>query len=240
MKTVVDILIVVFLGLGVFAGFKKGLIKSLVGFIGLVAVLIISFALKTPLANFLIDHMPFINIGGGLTSLNVLVYNAIAFIVVFVLLYCVLNVILMITKFIDTLLKFTVIWILPSKIGGAIVGFLEAWVYLYVVLFVLIQFSFTAGFIKDSNIAHIILDKTPIVGKYFGGVSKAGQEISDLIDDYNKSSDKDLQDLNLRILQIEINHGLVKKDKAQELMEIGKIDLKNVLFGKEVLKWLNI
>ena len=240
MKTIVDILIVVFLALGAFAGFKKGIIKTLVGFIGLVAVLIISFALKTPLANFLIDHMPFFQIGNGLTSINILIYNAIAFVVVFVVLYCLLNVILTITKFVDTVLKFTVIWILPSKIGGAVVGLLEAWVYLYVVLFILIQFNFTAGLIKESNMAHIILDRTPIVGKYFGGVAKAGKEVSDIIDEYNKNPEKDLQDLNLRVLQIEINYGLVTKEKAQELMETGKIDLKNILFGKEGLKWLNI
>ena len=41
MKTVVDILIIIFILLGTYVGFKKGLIKTLVNFIGLVAIIII-------------------------------------------------------------------------------------------------------------------------------------------------------------------------------------------------------
>ena len=89
MKTVVDILIIVFLLLGTYAGWRKGLIKSLVNFVGLIAVVILSFYLKTFIANFLIDKMPFFNFAGlnGLSSINILIYNVIAF--VFVLYYIV-------------------------------------------------------------------------------------------------------------------------------------------------------
>ena len=127
LSTVVDILIIVFLLLGTYAGWRKGLIKSLVNFIGLIAVVILSFYLKTFIANFLIDKMPFLNFAGlnGLSSVNILIYNIISFIFVFIILYCVLNIIISITGFSDMLLKFTVIWIIPSKILGALVGLLE-------------------------------------------------------------------------------------------------------------------
>ena len=242
MKMIVDILIVVFLLLGTYAGWRKGLIKSLVNFIGLVAVVILSFYLKTFVANFLIDKMPFFNFAGlnGLSSVNILIYNVISFVFVFVILYCVLNLIISITGFIDLLLKFTVIWIIPSKILGAIVGLLETWVYLYLVLFVLSAFNVTSSFVLDSKVATFMLDKTPIVNNVFGGAYDTIKNVYNDIEAYEKDENKTTEDLNLRILQIEINNGLITKEKAQELIDSDKIDLGNVMFGKEDDLWLNI
>jgi len=243
MSTIVDIILVAFIALGTFLGLRKGLIKTLVGFIGLVAIVIISYTLKTYLANFLIDFMPFFSFSGslaGLTSLNILIYNVVAFVVIFVIMYCILNIVIALTGFIDTLLKFTVIWIIPSKIGGAILGLLEAWVFIFLAVFVLAQFSVTNAFISDSKVSDIILNHTPVIGNYLGGASKAAQEIYAGIEEYSKDDTKTTTDLNLYILQIEINYGLVSKDKATELMEIGKIGLDNVMFGKGESGWLNI
>lgn len=243
MNIVVDMILIAFFIAGTFAGVKKGLIKSLVGFVGLVAIVIISYSLRHYLVNFLIDTMPFFNFGGvldGLTAINILIYNVISFVVIFIILYCILNVIIAVTGFIDTLLKFTVIWIIPSKIGGAIVGFLESWVFLFLVVFVLSQFNFTNSLLFDSKIADVILNNTPVIGNYLGGASKAAQEIYEGIEEHVTDESMSKEDLNLYILQIEINYGLISKEKATELMEIGKIGLKNVMFGKGQLPWLNI
>ena len=213
---------------------RRGLIKSLVSFIGLVAIVIISYTLRVPLAEFLIDTLPFFNFGGaleGLTALNILIYNILSFVFIFILLYCILNIIIALTGFIDTLLKFTVIWIIPSKIGGAIVGFLESWIFLFLAVFVFAQFSFSAGIIRDSHMAGIILNNTPVIGHYLGGASKAAEEIYEEIETYAKDDEKTTEDLNLKILQIEINYGLVSSEKATELMEIGKVGLKNVVIS---------
>lgn len=239
----VDILLIIFIVLGTFAGTRRGLIKTAVGFIGLVAIVILSYSLKTPLANFLIDNFPFFNFSGaieGLTSLNILIYNVISFVVIFILLYCVLNIVLALTGFIDTLLKFTVIWIIPSKIGGAILGFLESWVFLFLVVFVLEQFNITNSLIKDSSVANIILNNTPIIGNYLSGASNAAYEIYEGVEEYTSDETKTTTDLNLYILQIQINNGIISKQKAQELLDIGKINLGNVMFGKGWSEWLNI
>ena len=239
MSLFVDIILVVFLVLGAFAGMKKGLIKTAVGFGGLVAVIILSYSLKDPLANFLIDTLPFFQFSGaieGLTSLNVLIYNVISFVVIFVLLYCVLNIVLALTGFIDTLLKFTVIWIIPSKIGGAILGFLEAWLFVFLIVFVLAQFNFSNTLISNSKVSDIILNHTPVIGSHLGDASRAAQDIYNEIE----QSDGDTKTLNLTILQIQINYGLITKEKAQELMDIGKMGIDNVMFGKGNSLWLNI
>lgn len=235
MKTVVDIILIAFILLGTYAGVRKGLIKSLVSLIGLVAIVIISYTLRAPLANFLIDVLPLFNLGGtleGLTSVTILIYNLLSFVVIFILLYCILNIILAVTGFIDTLLKFTVIWIIPSKIGGAIIGFLESWVFAYLVLFVLAQFSFTFGFIKDSSVGNFILDHTPIVGTYLGKASEAAERIYTEIEAASKDENVDVKSLNLKILQIEIDSGLITADKATELMATNKINLGNVIITR--------
>lgn len=234
MSIVLDIILIVFIILGTYAGVKRGLIKSLVSFIGLVAIVIISYTLRVPLAEFLIDTLPFFNFNGvieGLTALNILIYNVLSFVFIFILLYCILNIIIALTGFIDTLLKFTVIWIIPSKIGGAIVGFLESWIFLFLVIFVFAQFRFSTGIIKDSYMSDIILNNTPVIGNYLGGASKAAQEIYEEIESFVKDDENTKEDLNLKILQIEINYGLVSSEKASELMEIGKIGLKNVVIS---------
>jgi len=235
MKTVVDILLVVFILLGTYAGVRKGLIKSLVSLIGLLAIVIISYTLRVPLANFLIDTLPLFDLGGtiqGLTSITILVYNILSFVVIFVLLYCILNIILAVTGFIDTLLKFTVIWIIPSKIGGAIIGFIESWIFVYLVLFVLAQFSLTFGVIKDSNVSDFILNHTPVVGTYLGKATDAAERIYAEIDAAKKNENVDSKALNLRILQIEIDSGLISAEKASELMATNKINLGNVIITK--------
>ncbi len=244
MGVVLDIILVILIILGVYLGVKKGLIKGVVSLIGLIAIIIISYSLRIPLANFLIDKLPFFKFGGalaGLTSLNILVYNLIAFVVIFVVLYCILNVIISITGFIDTLLKFTVVWVIPSKIGGGIVGFLETWLFLFLILFVLVQINFTSGMVQKSKIADIMLNHTPLIGDFLGGATRAAKEIYTKIDEYKgRTDDNKTTELNLYILQTEINYGLVSKDKAQELMDIGKIGLDNVMFGKGNNLWLNI
>ena len=117
---------------------------------------------------------------------------------------------------------------------------MEAWIFLFLVVFVLNQFNATNGVIKDSNVSQIILDHTPVIGNYLSGASKAAEEIYDGIETYRNDETKTTSDLNLYILQIEINYGLVSKDKATELMEIGKIGLENVMFGKGDNIWSNI
>jgi len=243
MSTIVDIILLAFIILGTYLGTRKGLIKTAVGFIGLVAIVIISYTLKSYLANFLIDLLPFFKFSGaieGLTSLNILIYNILSFVVIFILMYCVLNIVLALTGFIETLLKFTVIWIIPSKIGGAILGLLESWVFIFLAVFVASQFNFTNAYVQDSKVADFILNHTPVVGTYLGGASLAAEEIYKGIEEYSKDETKTTEDLNLYILQIQINYGLISKAKAQELLDIGKIGLGNVMFGQGENKWLNI
>lgn len=242
MGLAIDIVIIAFLILGTYMGWRKGLIKSAVQFIGLVAIVILSYTLRYPLVEAMIDYLPFFSLAGfeGLTTMSILVYNVVAFLVIFVLLYCLLSIILALTGFVDTLLKFTVIWILPSKIGGAILGFLEAWVFLFLVVFVAGSFNVTANYILDSKVSNVMINHTPVIGSYLSGVTKGATEIYSSIKTLREDETKTDEELNLYILQLEISNGLITKEKAQELVDTDKVSVGDVLFGLRNGQWLNI
>ncbi len=238
----INFMIIAFLILGAYAGWRKGLIKTAVQFIGLVAIVIISYALRYPLVEFMIDYLPFFNFAGfeGLTALTILIYNVIAFIVIFILLYCLLSIVMTLTNFIDTLLKFTIIWVIPSKIGGAILGFLEAWVFLFLVVFVAGSFNLSAEYIHESKAANVLIERTPLIGKYLSGVTNGAKNIYNDIKELKEDETKTTEEINLHILQLEISNGLITKEKAQELVDTDKISVGDVLFGLKGDKWLNI
>lgn len=237
MNTVVDIVIIITMICGVFLGMRKGLIKSVVNLVGLVLVFVISFSLKTPIANIMIENLPFFEFD-GLSALSILVYNAIAFMIVFTVLYSILRIVLVITGIVDALLKLTVIWIIPSKIGGAIVGFFEALVFVFLALFIMTQFNQTNNLIKDNKMASTILNKMPVLSGHVTGIRDAASEIYEKINEYDKDDQKSKEDLNLYILQTEVKYKLISKEKAKELIETGKLDVKNAILGK-VQEWLN-
>ena len=88
MGAVVDVSIILILLMGAVVGFKRGIFKSAVMFIGAIVVIVLAYSLKNPVANLLYSFMPFFNFAGdfeGLTTLNLIIYEAIAFVIVYLL-----------------------------------------------------------------------------------------------------------------------------------------------------------
>ena len=93
---VIDVAVVLLILCAGVVGLKRGVFKELVMTVGLLIVYILAFKLKDPIANWLSINLPFFNFGGdfyGATALNILLYQAIAFIIMFALLMVVFNVI---------------------------------------------------------------------------------------------------------------------------------------------------
>ena len=96
---VVDIIILILLVLGAVAGFKAGVIKKLTDFVGMFVIVILSFYLKNFLSVIMYENLPFFNFGGlikGIVVINILFYEVLAFIIVFLVLLFVLRVLLMV------------------------------------------------------------------------------------------------------------------------------------------------
>ena len=221
MINVIDVIIILFLLAGAVLGFKRGAIQTLATLIGTILIIIIAYYLKNPLSVFLYTYLPFFKRGGifnGITVINILIYEAIAFLIVLGVLSVLLSVILKITGILSKIVDHSIILTLPSKLIGIAVGFLEAYVFLFVLLFIFSQFSFSSTVLKDSKYTNIILSKTPFTTGFKNSYN-AFNEIRNLGD--NNSSNKDYEALNTLL-----KYDIITTDNAHKLVDNGKINIK--------------
>ena len=222
----IDIIVVLFILMGGIVGFKKGFFNQTVSFIGFLLVLILAFLLKNEIATFLCLNFPFFSFGGlftGITILNILLYEVIAFIILVIVFWIIFKVILFVTKLFEKLLKFTVILGVPSKILGALVGIIEYYIIAFIVLFCLNQPTFTSINLKDSSIGMFILHKTPVLNRVIDNTLNAVDEIYSITESYD---DKDSNTgLNEETLDILFKYKLVDIDTLEKLIEKDKIDM---------------
>lgn len=222
---VVDVIIIALLILGGVAGFKAGVIKKLTDFIGMFVVIILAFYLKNYISVIMYENLPFFNFFGlinGIDALNILLYEVIAFLVIFIALLFVLKVVLMLTGLVEKILKATVILSIPSKLLGIVVGVIEMYVYLFLILVIVSLPIFDSSFLKDSKMNNFILNNTPVLS----GVS---EEIIDIYGDvYNiidNRKNKTNEQLNEEILTVLIDKKVVTKESAKKLVDKNKIHI---------------
>lgn len=223
--TIVDSIVILVLLCGAVLGFKKGAIKSLVALIGTIAIVVISYYLKDTIANLFMSNMPFVNFAGsweGLVTLNILLYESIAYLIVFVVLYSVLAIFLKVSGIIEKILSATIILGIPSKIIGAVLGFLEAVVFCFIVLFVLLQINTTNPYVSDSSLATSIIDKTPIISTMVKDTYTAIENIGKLDEKYKDSTNKDAY--NCEILGIMLDYKVITPELADKLITNKKLD----------------
>lgn len=222
---VVDVIIIALLILGGVAGFKAGVIKKLTDFIGMFVVIILAFYLKNYISVIMYENLPFFNffwLINGIDALNILLYEVIAFLVIFIALLFVLKVVLMLTGLVEKILKATVILSIPSKLLGIVVGVIEMYVYLFLILVIVSLPIFDSSFLKDSKMNNFILNNTPVLS----GVS---EEIIDIYGDvYNiidNRKNKTNEQLNEEILKVLIDKKVVTKESAKKLVDKNKIHI---------------
>lgn len=222
---VVDVIIIALLILGGVAGFKAGVIKKLTDFIGMFVVIILAFYLKNYISVIMYENLPFFNFFGlinGIDALNILLYEVIAFLVIFIALLFVLKVVLMLTGLVEKILKATVILSIPSKLLGIVVGVIEMYVYLFLILVIVSLPIFDSSFLKDSKMNNFILNNTPVL-------SSVSEEIIDIYGDvYNiidNRKNKTNEQLNEEILEVLIDKKVVTKESAKKLVDRNKIHI---------------
>ena len=191
MITIIDSITIILLIFGAVIGFKKGVIKSAVSFFGTLLVIFLAMALKDPISQFMYMHFPFFNFSGalaGVTVLNIIIYEAISFFIVFSVLEVLLKVVLFATGIIEKLLNLTIIFGLFSKILGLIFGFIEYYIIIFVALFILSNFSNLNPMIEESVVANKILMNTPILKDTIKDEEMAIREIISLKDIYKNTN----------------------------------------------------
>ena len=220
---VVDIIIIIFLLLGFLLGFRHGFLREIVSFVGIILITIISFVLKNPISVFFYNNLPFFKfdfiIKGG-STINILLYEIVAFLIVFSILFIILKIILKATSLFEKVLTFTVILSLPSKILGGIVGLLKHYLIVFIVLFVL-SLPVFASKIDKTEIGKFILNDTPLLSNSTQESVKVFNEVSDLINNYKKKDNQN--EFNQEVLDLLIKYKTITKDNAEKLIESGKL-----------------
>lgn len=224
---IIDVIIIVLLLLGAISGFKKGVIRTLTSFIGLVVVIILAFLLKNPVSVLLYENLPFFTFGGvikGIEMLNILVYELISFLIVFLILSLALRVIISISGLLEKILKATIILGIPSKILGAVVGFLESYIYIFIILFILSQPFFKITLFQDSKGTDFILNNTPVISDI---ASNSLQTYSTLYDLINKHNGVNTLEVNAQILELFLENKVITVNSAEKLIEKDKLHVEN-------------
>ena len=224
-----DLIIIIFILFGGLIGFKRGIIKQSVVTIGMVLVLVLSFILKNPVSAFMYKNFPFFSFNGlykNISVINILVYELIAFFVVFSLLSIILIILTKISSVMEKLLRVTIILAIPSKILGLILGFVEYYIVAFVVLFALAQPIFNLNdrnWFKESQMKDIMFEKTPIISKYVSKTTDSFYEVSALMKNKKNYSDKKM---NCEITKMMLKNKIIKKDSLDYLYSSGKIKYK--------------
>ena len=219
-----DAVIILFLLSGAIVGFKKGAIQTIAYIVGTILVIYFAWIFKNPLAKLMYTYLPAFKLKGvfkGIFAFNILIYKGIAFVILLSIFAALLGIVLKITGVISKLIDHSIILTLPSKIIGTILGFLEAYIFVFVLLFIFSQFSFSHEYLKDSYFSKSILKNTPLTTEFknsylaFDKISSIGKndksmktknkDSIDVLKKFNIIDDNDVNNL--------IKHGKIKEER---------------------------
>ena len=226
---VVDIIIIGLLILGVLVGSKRGFTKQLISCLGLVIIIVLAFILKNPVAVFFCEHLPFFPLAGlfkGVAVLNILIYEALAFLLILALLTVIWKILLMATSIFEKILNATIILGIPSKILGGILGFLEAYIIVFISLFVLSLPLFNVKDLDDSKLKDLILKETPFLSDITLDKIKVINELKDLKKQYEGKTKSD--EFNLKAVDLFLKYDITTHDAIEVLINKDKLDIKNI------------
>lgn len=230
MLNILDAIIILALILGAVVGFKRGIIKSVVLLVGTVLVIVLAYLFKNPISIFLYTHLPFFKLGGifeGVSVINILIYEAIAFLITFSILMIILRIIIIVSTVLEKILDATIVLGIPSKILGAIFGVCEAFLFLFVGLYAMFQFNFFGAITNDSLYAKKIVGSTPLLSNAVDDTFDSFREIYDLQSKY-ATKDKNSEAYNKEALEILLKKEVITPESVRKLVEEGKIKIDGI------------
>lgn len=221
-----DIIIVLVLAMSAIIGFKRGAIKEIVSLVGIIIVFVVSFSLKGVIGNVLCKWLPFFNFAGnfeGVTVLNILLYQLLAFLIIYSLLFSVYMIVLKVSGVVQKLVHMTVILWLPSKLIGAVVAFVTGYVMVFVVLLALLIPLKNTDFFLESKFANYIVYDTPILAGSAENISTSINEVYTLGEDLSKG-EISKNEANVKTLDVLLKYKIVSPKTARELIVLDKLD----------------
>ena len=225
--TAIDIVIILLLIMFGVVGWKQGIIKEAVQLIGMIVILVIAFMFKGELGNIFCKWLPFFNFNGspleGMTTLNILLYQVLGFVIIFTVLYAIYTIILKLSGVFQKILDWTIILLIPSKIGGLIIGLLEGYILLFVLLLIItgLPANYTSNF-TNSNLVQTIVYKTPILSSASKDVTNSMKDIYVLVDEVAQKKIT-TNEANLKTVDIMLKYDLVTPKTVEQLVILDKL-----------------
>lgn len=226
---IIDVIIILLLLYGAVIGFKNGFTRQVVSFLGILIITILSFYLKNYISVFLYEHLPFFKFGGifkGVTVLNIALYEVVAFLIVFNVLLIIFRLLLTFTKIFEKVLTLTIVFGIPSKILGAIVGVIEYFVIIFIGLYVCSLPFFTGDLLQGSKYAGKILNSTPILSSSVSKTMNVFKDFQALKEKYEVA--KNASEFNLETLDLFLKYKVITVDSTERLISQGKLEITNV------------
>lgn len=230
---IVDIVILLFLVLGAVVGFKRGVFTELVSALSFIVSVVLAFLLKNPVSIFLYEHLPFFSFGGifkGVTVINILLYEVIAFLIMLALFTGLFAIIKFVTKIFERILKLTIILSIPSKLLGIIVGIIHHYIIVFIVLYILSFPIFGFNILNESKLKKGILNNTPILSSITKETVKIYDEFETLKDKYKENIS--VNDFNNEALDLMLKYNVISVESTDKLIELGKIKVDNNIINK--------
>lgn len=229
---VFDIGIVLVLLMFIIVGFKNGVINELAELIGIIVIFVLSFLLKGIVGSILCTFLPFFDFYGvvqGMSSLNILLYQAIAFILVFSILLTLYIIILKIGKILEKIVRLTIVLWLPSKLLGGLVSFIKGYILLFVI-FVLLLIPFGGEnypIINESKFLNHIVYKSPLLSNATSNFTNSIREAYEL---GIMVSNKEIttNEADLKNLDFMLKYGVVDRKTVEKLKDMGKLNINNI------------
>lgn len=224
MLSITDFIIIIFILIGGFVGFKRGVLKQGVKSLGIFLMFILAFVLKNPISVFLYKHLPFFKFTGvikGVAVLNILVYEVIAFLLVLAILLVIFKILIFATNLFEKILDLTVILGAISSFLGMILGLVEYFILTFIILYVLALPIFNKNYFSDSKIGNFIISNTPIFSNLISKQYKVFDEFNDLKEKYK--NEEDVNKFNLEALDLFLKYDIVDTESIDYLITNNKL-----------------
>ena len=225
-----DIAIIFILVMFAIVGFKRGIIRELASVIGIIIVFILSYTFKGFLGDFLCTTLPFFKFNGvieGYTSINLLFYQIIAFIILFGLFLSIYEIVLKISNVLQKLVNLTLVFIIPSKILGAILSVIEGVVIIFVVLLFLMIPLKDNDLFKGSSLASKIIYETPILSNSTREITDTMAEIVEIEEGIDEET-LSIDEANLKTIEMMLRYKVVSKNTVEKLIDKKKLVVPNI------------
>lgn len=107
-----------------------------------------------------------------------------------------------------------------------VVGLIEGYVILFIILFVLNMTSFNSQLVSESSLRPKILTSSPVLSNVVKDATNTVTEIYDFVDVYVK--DKDSDKFNYNAIDTMLKNKIITPEYVEKLVKKRKIDVKNI------------